>query len=234
MPPFGPYEDFAACVADQTGKADDPEAFCAALHKKLTGKWPSEAALKDFEEKRTFVQVGLEEREDDLGPKIVLWPVVFNTKSDPIPFREVINPAAIDRTLREKTDLRALIDHEPSKVLGRISANTLTITKEKRGLRAEIIPPNTTFARDLVVSIRRGDVSGGSFSFRTLDDNWRMENGEEVREVLDMQVQELSIVTFPAYPETSVALRSLEAWKHLQEHGRSLELAKRQHLQRSK
>lgn len=182
-------------------------------------------------EKRIFAitPVELEERDDDLRPRIVLRPIVFNVKSDKIEFfREIIRPEAIDRTLREKKDVRALVDHDTSKILGRLSANTLQLAKERTGLRAEIDPPNTSYARDLIVSIRRGDITGGSFSFRTITDQWHTEDGEETREILDMEVFEVSAVTFPAYPQTDAALRSHQAWQASQRKGRALALAQRQ------
>lgn len=173
--------------------------------------------------------VRLEERDDDLRPRIVLRPIVFGVKSELILFfREIILPEAVDRTLREKLDVRALVDHEPAKVLGRLSANTLQLTKERAGLRADIDPPNTSYARDLIVSIRRGDITGGSFSFRTITDQWHTEDGEEIREILDMEVYEVSAVTFPAYPQTDAAVRSHTAWQTSLKPGRSVAFAQRQ------
>lgn len=153
--------------------------------------------------------------EGDFRPVIRGHPIVFNQKSlDLGGFVEIIRPEAIDRTLREKVDLRALVDHDTAKILGRLTAGTLRVKKDAAGLGVEIDPPNTTVARDIVESIRRGDVTGGSFAFRTLTDNWHMEEGIAVREILDMRVSEVSVVTFPAYPDTDaeVAKRSLAAF----------------------
>lgn len=152
---------------------------------------------------------------NDFRPVLRGHPIVFNVKSADLGgWREIIRPDAIERTLREDIDLRALVDHDTSKILGRKSAGTLRVKVDAIGLSVEIDPPNTTAARDIVESVRRGDVSGGSFAFRTLTDEWHIEDGLPIREVLDMRVSEVSIVTFPAYPDTDadVAKRSLNAF----------------------
>lgn len=158
--------------------------------------------------------------------------IVFDAKSVNLGgFREIIRPEAVDRTLREALDVRAYVDHDSSKILGRTRAGTLSLRKESRGLFVTIDPPNTTVANDILESIRRGDVTGMSFGFRVLDDEWRNEDGEPVRDVLDMTISEVSIVTNPAYPQTdvSVAQRSLERF---QASGLSIDLAQKLHQTR--
>jgi len=142
-------------------------------------------------------------------------PIVFNSLSlDLGGFREIITPEAVDRTLREQIDVRALVDHDSAKIMGRRSAGTLTLRKDPDGIIARIDPPDTSYAKDIVVSIERGDVDGMSFGFRVITDEWRLQDGEPVREVHDMEIREVSIVTFPAYEETDVSMakRSLEAF----------------------
>lgn len=149
------------------------------------------------------------------------YPIVFHARSvDLGGFQEVILPAAVDRTLREQLDVRALVDHDPAKIMGRLGAGTLRIFKHEQGLWMRNDPPNTSYAKDIRESIRRKDVTGMSFAFRVLTetrdgvqgDEWDFSGDLPIRYVHDMRIGEVSVVTFPAYPTSSVemAQRSLQ------------------------
>jgi Escherichia/Staphylococcus phage prohead protease len=86
---------------------------------------------------------------------------------------------------------------------------TLRLRPDAIGLLTEIDTPNTSAGRDTVESVRRGDVSGFSFGFRTLASDWFEDAGELVRVVKDMKLLEVSIVAFPAYPRAEVELAGL-------------------------
>lgn len=140
--------------------------------------------------------------------------IVFNSRSvDLGGFTEVIKPEAIDRTIREALDVHAFWNHDSGEVLGRTTAGTLQIRKERRGVSVVIDPPS--WADKILESIRRGDVTGMSFGFRVVTDEWRMEDGAPLREVTDMVVSEVSIVSKPAYQATDVMVskRSIEAFR---------------------
>jgi len=163
-------------------------------------------------ERRTMT--GVEVRTEEGKPtKIVGYAAVFNSLSEDMGFREMVMPGAFDRALKEKHDVRALVDHDPARILGRTKAGTLTLTVDKKGLRAEIEPPDTQAARDAVTSVKRGDLDGMSFAFRTLTDEWRMQDGEAIRELIDLELVDVSVVAYPAYPATTVSARALDRAK---------------------
>lgn len=145
--------------------------------------------------------------------------IVFDTPSlDLGGFVEIIEPSAVDRSLREKHDIRGLVDHDAGKVIGRTKAGTLRLEKRRDGLHFEIDPPNTTTGRDILESVRRGDVTGGSFEFRVVlphGERFEQRAGQTTRVVSDMVIRDISITTYPAYEATDVevARRSLEMFR---------------------
>jgi HK97 family phage prohead protease len=161
-------------------------------------------------ERRTIT--GVEIRAADGQPtKIVGYAAVFNSLSEELyGFREMVMPGAFDRALKERHDVRALVNHDENQILGRTKAGTLTLSVDAKGLKAEIEPPDTQAARDAVTSVKRGDLDGMSFAFRTLTDAWRTQDGEQIRELLDLELVDVSVVAFPAYPATTVSARALE------------------------
>lgn len=149
---------------------------------------------------------------DGKQPMIVGYAAVFNRLSvDLGGFREILQPGAFRSAIRG--DVRALWQHDSNFVLGRSSTGTLRLQEDEIGLRVEIDPPPTQWARDAVVSIQRGDVSQMSFGFNVPDggDEWRDDAGMLVRTVITVNpLYDVSPVTFPAYPQTSVDIRSIE------------------------
>jgi HK97 family phage prohead protease len=141
------------------------------------------------------------------GTAIVFWKLSENLGG----FRELIAPSAVDRTLADGIDLRALVDHDSAKIIGRMSAGTLRVEKDASGLRVEIDPPETTTGQDIVESIRRRDVQGMSFAFSVMPDgvDWDFKVDPPVRTVHDALIREVSIVVWPAFPDTTIALRCL-------------------------
>ena len=151
------------------------------------------------------------EQSEDAKPKIVGYAAVFNSLSHDLGgFRETISPGAFTRTIRDGADVRALVDHNPTLILGRNKSGTLTLKPNQKGLLVEIDPPDTQAARDIIESMRRGDVDGMSFAFRTVHDDWHIEDSTPIRELLDVELLDVSVVTYPAYPATEVAVRSMQ------------------------
>ena len=86
--------------------------------------------------------------------------------------------------------------------------------EDEQGLYVEIDPPDTQVARDLVTSIERGDISQMSFGFQTIKDSWETEENaaKDLRTLEKVKLWDVSPVTFPAYQETDVAVRSHDCW----------------------
>ncbi len=124
-------------------------------------------------------------------------------------FREVIRPHAFRASLEQGADVVALYNHNPDLgVLARTKSGTLRLTEDERGLRFDLELPETPLAQALVASIGRGDLDSCSFAFLAKRDEWRQEEGLPLRELLDLDLHDISIVTFPAYDSTSVDVRS--------------------------
>jgi len=107
--------------------------------------------------------------------------------------------------------VRALVDHDPSKVLGRWpKPGTLKLAEDDKGLRMEITPPDTTYGRDIVESVRRGDITGASFGFqiREKGEKWTEDGKVQVRELIDVDLFDVSVVTYPAYDSATVGVRA--------------------------
>ncbi len=125
-------------------------------------------------------------------------------------FEETVARGAFTNTLRT-ADVRAYFDHDRGRGLGRSTAGTLRLTEDAKGLFVEIDLPDTTDGRDVATLIERGDVSGMSFGFSVLRQEWDETVDPPRRTILEVELREVSIVSEPAYDGTSIAMRSLEA-----------------------
>lgn len=141
----------------------------------------------------------------------------YNTWSQDLGgFIETIKPGAFDRALKENQDIRALMNHDPNIVLGRTKAKTLSLRSDDIGLWYSAILPNTQVARDLHTSVTRGDIDQCSFAFNVVDggEKWSDERSADgkgrvtKRELTDVNIFDVSAVTYPAYLDTKVAARS--------------------------
>jgi phage head maturation protease len=92
-------------------------------------------------------------------------------------------------------------------VLGRNKAGTLTLIEDEVGLRMEIDPPDTQTGRDVLAMIRRGDIDQASFGFQTIRDDWEQLEDQVLRTLIEVKLFDVSPVTFPAYPQTTVQVR---------------------------
>jgi len=173
------------------------------------GSFEAASESKTMEiERRTFEfdELRVDEQEE---PKIFGHAAVFNKLSENLGmFKEKIKPGAFSKTIQE-SDIRALFNHDPNYVIGRTKNNTLKLMEDNKGLLFEAIPPKTQWANDLIVSIKRGDITQNSFSFRTIKDKWETVDEENIRTLIEVELFDVSPVTFPAYPQTDVSVRSI-------------------------
>jgi hypothetical protein len=160
---------------------------------------------------RRFYTAELLLDEADGRPRIAGYAAVFNQLSEEMfGFREIIMPGAFAEAI--KGDVRALWNHNPDYVLGRSVSGSLILTEDDHGLRYEITPPESTWAQDLLLSIRRKDVDQSSFGFRvnTEDQEWHEVDGQVTRTLLKIsRLFDVSPVTFPAYPTTTSEARAM-------------------------
>ncbi len=139
------------------------------------------------------------------------YAAVFNSKTSIGDFfEEVIEPGAFARTISENGDIRALFNHNWDHVLGRTKNGTLKVEEDNRGLKFEVELPNTSLARDLAESLRRGDINQCSFGFYATNDTWDYAVEPAIRTLNEVELYEISVVSIPAYEDTEVSLRSKE------------------------
>ena len=172
--------------------------------------------MANEEERRAFNVADLRVAGGGGKSTIVGHAAVFNRQSVPLwDFVEQIEPGAFRDTL-STSDVRALFNHDANHVLGRSTAGTLRMREDSVGLAVEIDLPDTTMARDLSTSIARGDINQMSFGFMVADngDRWEDRDGTLLRTITKVDpLIDVSPVTYPAYPSTDAAMRSLERWK---------------------
>lgn len=142
--------------------------------------------------------------------RLVGYAARFDTETRIADFREVIRPGAFRQSLASGRDILCLRDHDPAVLLGRTKSNTLELREDEQGLYFSLAVPDTQAGRDLLVLAERGDLGGMSFGFRSVEEDW----SEDRRELRQVELHEVSVVqSHPAYPETSVSLRSRQEGK---------------------
>lgn len=167
-------------------------------------------------EKRSYaVEIRKCKDDEDKRSKMSGHAAIFNEETRIGSFfREKIAPGAFAESI-QKDDIRALFNHDANYVLGRNRAGTLKLKEDDRGLAIEIDPPDTSFARDLAVSMERGDISQMSFAFQVLGDEWEEGEGDalDLRTITKLKLYDVSPVTYPAYEGTDIGLRSQNAFR---------------------
>jgi HK97 family phage major capsid protein/HK97 family phage prohead protease len=160
-----------------------------------------------------IVYRGKEVRASADGKRLEGYAAVFDSDSEPIGYTERIAPGAFTRSLADGDEVLALVEHDPGRVLGRLSAGTLELKQDKRGLWVSIDIPNTTDGNDVRELVRRGDLSQMSFAFVPHEDGSQWETdqrGGRNRLITSAKLYDVSVVSVPAYNETEVSVRKQE------------------------
>lgn len=148
---------------------------------------------------------------------------------------ERIMPTAFDKAI-QSADVRALFNHDANQVLGRRggNVNTLKLSKDERGLAYEIDPPNSPVGQTVLEALRRGDVTGSSFSFVPTQIMWieDEEKGRSIREIHECELFDVGPVTFPAYEGSTSGIRAIRSADGMEEVKRSFEAWKASQVKR--
>jgi HK97 family phage prohead protease len=172
----------------------------------LDAESDSRSKMKKIE-RRTFTVRDVEARQAEDGTmRLSGYAAVFNDSSVPLPFKESIAPGAFRKTLMETPDVRLLINHE-GLPLARTKNGTLKLTEDDRGLYMDAEIADTSEGRDLYKLVERGDVDQMSFAFRVIRQKWSDDRSRRVLTEVSLADGDVSVVTYPAYPTTSVEAR---------------------------
>lgn len=153
--------------------------------------------------------------EDDATRRLTGYAATFNTKAKirswSGDFDEVIEAGAFADALRSGGDIRLLVEHDPRSLLARTSAGNLWLTEDTKGLRFDVMLPDTQLGRDTYEQVRVGNYRGMSFGFLPVKTRTQYDDKGRLRSVAleKVDLREVTITSLPAYPKTSVDTRSL-------------------------
>lgn len=141
---------------------------------------------------------------------LVGYATVWNDETELAPgYLEKFAPYAFSKHLTTNPDVIAVFNHSEDKLLGRTASGTLRLREDEKGLWVEIDLPDTELAKEIKELVSRGDLNGMSFRFHALDETFdTLPDGSTLRTVLEAEIYDVSVVTVPAYRNTSVELRS--------------------------
>ena len=203
--------DYAQGVIDRLD-AEEQQSRWSSVNVKLNKEEKENKVSKV--ERRVKTDIDFELRIDNAeadGMRFTGYAAVFNSDSEPLPFIERIMPGAFKRSLKARNEVKLFKNHNMDEVLASTRSKTLKLTEDSTGLLAEATLPDTTAGRDLAVLMKRGDVHAMSFGFSVPAKGDRWSDDGMTRELHQIRLHEVSIVTgFPAYEATTASVRSLD------------------------
>lgn len=160
----------------------------------------------------TIEPIKVEERNEDTAMRVVGYAAMFDKEYDLGPFTEVIRSSAFQSA--DMTDVVALFNHDDNIVLGRTTSGTLELSVDDVGLKYTVTLPDSPQGASIFESIRRGDITQSSWAFTVETQGWKPKGEEgrtaQLREITGIKkVYDVSPVTYPANPDTTVAARSM-------------------------
>jgi HK97 family phage prohead protease len=157
---------------------------------------------------RRIAATDIEFREADDGYTFAGYAAVFNSETNLGPFREQVAPTAFNKTIRDGADVRFLVNHD-GLPFARTKSGTLSLDTDERGLRVEArLDPKNPEVQALASAMRRGDLDQMSFGFQTVQDEWDDSAEPSLRTLKEVRLFDVSVVTYPAYEDTTAELRS--------------------------
>jgi HK97 family phage major capsid protein len=141
---------------------------------------------------------------DTRGRMVTGYASVYGAESRGLEWTETVAPGAFSDVL--DADVRCLLNHDPSQVLGRTRAGTLRLFDEARGLRFECDLPESPLGENVRQAVKRGDVDGASFRFAVGEDEWPDGEHRTIKKV--KALHDVTVATYGAYPDASVELRT--------------------------
>ena len=149
--------------------------------------------------------------------KTIVGTIPYHTLSQDLGgFQERILPSAFKPALDTEAEVYALFNHDWERVMGRRSTNSLRLVDSEDGLQIEISPSNTSWSNDALEVIRHGDSDGFSFGFWVLEDRWDKDGDTIIRDLVSVDLGEVSVVYKPAYKDQAkIGLRSIEKVQEL-------------------
>lgn len=188
-----------AVEEEMSGETDDLEV-CLEATVTIPASW-----VVAVNGNRNIAYSNIELRAMPEGSTLVGYAAVFDSPSEPLPWTEYVRRGAFRKTINDGADVRLLIDHE-GVPLARTKSGTLTLEEDEIGLRveAQLDEANPDAAR-VISALKRGDLSQMSFAFRTVKDAWS--ENRTIRDLKEVQLFDVSVVTYPAYEETVAELR---------------------------
>lgn len=165
-------------------------------------------AVNDNMSRRSIAYTNIECRAGGDGNTLIGYAAMFDRPSHDLGgFVEYVAPGAFRKTLKDKADVRLLVDHEGAP-LARTKSGTMRLSEDERGLRVEAdLDPSNPVAAGVISALRRGDMNQMSFAFRTVKDEWSKDRA--TRTLKEVRLFDVSVVTFPAYEDTIAEVRGI-------------------------